>query len=436
MSPKLRFLITQFKTIASRLFEAGLFNIFGADVINKVLVFVSGMIVVRLIPQSSYGIYSYAYTILGIILLFNGLGASSAVLQFASEYAFSERKESVELLGLRWGICIDVALCLVMLLLPSVVDFPVEGSGYLLRFWCLYPVFQLLFDIQLVSLRASLQNRRYSYSTNINNLFTLIFSVGGAVIGGSVGLIIGRTLAALSTVLVVGVLFRVPTCIFLRGKALEPLNGKDRKSFFAVAVTTAVNSAMNQLTLYLGTTILGILLTDAASIAVFQTTLAIPTALNFIPSTLVLFIYPYFARNNDNPTWVIRRYLQVIAANAVLSALITLTISLFADPIITLLYGEAYASGAEVLRILMVGWFFSSTFRTITTNLLVTQRRLVYGIVIAIASSAILILSSYLLIPYFGIIGAAWAQNIVSITAGVAYSTYFVFIMLRKLKNN
>ena len=436
MAPRLHRLAFKLKAVTSRLFEAGLFNIFGADVINKILVFVSGMIVVRLIPQSTYGIYSYAYTILGIFLLFNGLGASSAVLQFASERAFSDRKESVELLGLCWGIAIDVILCLAMLVFPFFVELPVEGSGYLLRFWCLYPIFQLLFDIQLVSLRAALQNKRYSYSTNINNVFTLAFSVLGAVAGGALGLILGRTIAAILTVIVVALAFRVPTCLFSKNNIQVRLNGDERKSFIAIAITTAVNSAMNQLTLYLGTTLLGILLPDAVSVAIFQTTLAIPTALNFIPSTLVLFIYPYFARHKDEPSWVIRRYAQVICANAVLSAFIALVVSLFATPVITLLYGESYSTGADVLRILMIGWFFSSSFRTITTNLLVTQRKLIYGILVAIVSSAVLVASSYILIPQFGMQGAAWSQNIVSITAGIAYSAYFVVVVLRKLKHS
>ena len=149
-------------SILKRLFNAGLFNIFGADVINKVLVFVSGMIVVRLIPQESYGIYSYAYSILGIILLFNGLGAASAVLQFVSEKGNGTRRESFEKFGLQWGVFFDLLLCIAMFLAPFFVDFSVEGSGFFLQCWCIYPLCQLIFDVQLVSLRSTLRNSEYA----------------------------------------------------------------------------------------------------------------------------------------------------------------------------------------------------------------------------------------------------------------------------------
>lgn len=436
--------IASIKDAVSHLCAAGLFNVFGAGVINRLLSFLSGLIIVRLIPQEAYGVYSYAYTALNIILLFNGIGAASAILQFASERAFSDRCEEVEAFGLRLGLLFDVFLALILLLLPSVVELPVAGSGRLLRMWFLLPFFQFFCDVQTTSLRSALKNREYAIATNINTAFILVFSTGGAFLGGSVGLIFGRTIAYAITALAVFSLYRVPRCLAKPsslGMLSERIRSKDkaldageRRSFLAIAVTTAVNSGINQLVYYLGVAIVGTLTEDATSVALFQTALAVPTALDFIPQTLALFVYPYFARHKDEANWVLRRYCQVTVAAASMALGIALFFFFLADWVVGVLYGKDYLAGASIVRILMIGWFFSASLRSIACNLLVTQRRLVYGVAIGILSATVLIVASYSLIPLLGINGAAWAQVAVYLITGIAYSAYFLFVMVCKAR--
>lgn len=429
-----------------RLFKAGLFDIFGADALNKVLTFVSGMIVVRLIPQETYGVYSYAYNILNIILLFNGLGVSSAILQFASEIAFSDRKEAIERIGVHIGFAFDLLLFLVMVALPNFVDFPVEGSVEMLRLWSIYPCLQLAYDIQLVSLRSSLRNREYALCTNVNTALILVGSVSGAAMGGPYGLIAGRSAAMVVSVVAIAALFNVPeylyeeTCQRRFGTEFAEehhceaaaLDHAEKRSFFGVAVTTAINTGINQLVYYLGTAMIGALTASAVDTALFQTTLAIPTALNFVPSTLALFIYPYFARHKEEPGWVLKRYGQVMVAAVLLAGVVSIGISLFAPWILNILYGESYVRGFEILRILMIGWFFSATLRTIASNLLITQRKLAYGVAVAVSSAVLIVVLNWLLVPSAGIVGAAWAQVIVYVASGLAYSVYFVASVARR----
>lgn len=432
-----------------RLFQAGLFDVFGADVINKVLTFLSGIIIVRIIPQEAYGTYAYAFNIVNIILLFNGLGTASAILQFASEHAFEKRKVAVERAGVRVGLFFDGLVAIVMFILPLIVDLPLSGSEEMVRCWCIYPCLQLIYDIQLVSLRSSLKNREYAICTNLNTVFILIGSVAGALFGGAYGLIFGRIVAMVASVALIAVLFKVPECFFeiLRLRRFElgvqfnaeghpVLTRSEKHSFLGISITTAINSGINQLVYYLGTAIIGVLTSNAFDIAIFQTTLAIPTALNFIPSTLAIFVYPYFARHKDEPKWVMRRYRQLMIAVIPLAAIVSMGIIVFSPWIIFTLYGDAYVSGASILRILMIGWFFSASFRTIASNLLITQRKLAYGILVASGSALLTIILNWRLVPAFGIVGAAWAQVLVYVVSGFAYSAYFLLSVLGKIRQN
>lgn len=421
------------QSLLHRLLSAGLFDIFGAGVLNKVIAFVSGMVVVRLIPQEAYGVYAYAYNALSIILLFNGLGVVSAVLQLASERAFADRVGAVESQGVKVGFAFDALLSAGMLLAPLFVDFPVEGSGELFRLWAPYPFFQLVFDLQCVSLRASLRNREYALCTNLNTVAILIGSAAGAFAGGSVGLIVGRTLATLASCCVAAACFKVPTCAFSRDDGPRgELTAAERRSFLGISAVSALNAGVNQLVYYLGVAVLGAISSDAASVAVFQTMLAIPTALNFIPSALATFVYPYFARHKDEPEWVLRRFLQTLAASAAIAVPVALAVYALAPWAIVVLYGGDYASGAGILRILMLGWVFSATVRSIGSNLLVTQRRYLYGVVVAACSALLLVVFNLLFVPAMGSVGAAWAQVAVYVVSGFAYSAYFYLYVLRR----
>ena len=65
--------IHQMKT---KLFETGFFHVFGSNIINQVIAFLSGIILVRILSKAEYGIYSYAYNIINFFLVFNGFGGS------------------------------------------------------------------------------------------------------------------------------------------------------------------------------------------------------------------------------------------------------------------------------------------------------------------------------------------------------------------------
>ena len=65
----------------AKLYRTGFFHIFGAGTINKAVSSLTMIVLVWLIPKAEYGLYSYVFNIVSIFALFNGLGASSALLQ-------------------------------------------------------------------------------------------------------------------------------------------------------------------------------------------------------------------------------------------------------------------------------------------------------------------------------------------------------------------
>ena len=90
--------IKQLKNLIRKLKTTGFGHLFGSSVINKILTFMSSIILVRLIPKSDYGIYSNADNILGMFCILEGFGMVSTFLQYGSTTK-GEKKEDI------WSFC-------------------------------------------------------------------------------------------------------------------------------------------------------------------------------------------------------------------------------------------------------------------------------------------------------------------------------------------
>ena len=67
------------------LFSTGFFHVFGGNVLNKILVFFSSVILVRILTKQEYGIFTYSWIIYSVVALFSGAGISFGLLQICSE---------------------------------------------------------------------------------------------------------------------------------------------------------------------------------------------------------------------------------------------------------------------------------------------------------------------------------------------------------------
>ena len=87
-------MLDNFLIVLRTLFKKGLVHMLGANVLNKVLSFLSSIFLVRILSKIDYGTYSYVQNIITFFILSNGLGVVSGFLQFGSLYRNSEKKYS------------------------------------------------------------------------------------------------------------------------------------------------------------------------------------------------------------------------------------------------------------------------------------------------------------------------------------------------------
>ena len=398
------------------LLNLGFFHIVGAGTINRIISTLLSIVLVRVLSKYEYGVYSYAYNIVSYFVIINGLGATSAALQLCCEcYRDQERSRSIFGYSFRVSLIVGTAFLALIAISAAIVPLSIPEAAPLLLLYCAYPLLQQLCDIKTTEFRIKLDNRSYALATNIQTVLLCVCSITGAFLGGAAGLAIGQSIALLLTFLwLMMPSFHRSSSLFFRR-----VSHADIIQFWKIALISAFNNGISQALTLLGTTLVGIISANELIVSSYKVATTVPFALLFVPGAIATFIYPYFVRNKDNYSWTRKNYKLLTCWSVVSMGCITAFFYLFAEPVILFIFGEQYLDAVPVFRVLLIGFFLTASFRTPTGNLLVTQRRLVSNTIIGVASIVVCVVGSYVLIPAYGMLGAAIVYDLCMLIGSV-----------------
>lgn len=410
------------RSLSKRLFSTGFFHIFGASTINKFITAFLSIAIVRILSKDDYGTYSYALNIASFFVIFNGLGATSALLQLCCE-AQDDRKlvDRLYSYGSRWGIGIDIAIGVLIVCTSQLVPLALPDANMMLAALCLYPLFALLFELRLTMLRVALRNKEYARMTNVETILLCVLSLAGAWFWGAYGLIAGQYVAYLFSYVLV--------------RARNPMGGmaeagrlsrQERRDYWRIALISSLNIGLSQALPLLGVFLVGVITASEALVADYKVATTIPFALLFIPSALVTYIYPYFVKHKSDCRWTMKRYCQLTGGAVVVMGGITIVCFVLAGDLITLIFGDQYAKSAPAFQVMMIGFFLAASLRQLAGNLLVTQRKVEFNFLLGIVSLAVAIVLSLLLIPAYSTVGAAWAYTGAMAVGAVWAPLYYI----------
>lgn len=409
------------------LIRTGFFHIFGSSVINKIIAFMSSIVLVRILTKQEYGVFTYAWNIYSIVLLFNGMGTDSGVLQLASEKNedtnFADRTSNY---GTRFGIRFNVILMIVLLSIGLFVPLKIEGAGRLLCFLCLMPIPQLLYQMTTIYMRSQKQNREFARLTVFNTALLFISSATMAWGFREIGLIMGYYIAYFTSYIVGYVVYHISIL-----NHSQHFGKKDRYDLLKISFISMLNNGLSQAMYLLDIFMLGIANPQEIMLASYKVATMIPTALTFIPTALITYLYPYFAEHRNNGTWCLQAYKKVLLGLSGTNFIIAIVLFLEAPLIIQLFFGAQYLDAVPVFRILSLNYFISGTFRIISGNLLVTQRKLTFNFFVAVVSSIANVIADYLFIQWWGSLGAAMATVLVVVISSILSTGYLVHIFYR-----
>lgn len=417
----------RFNYLITLLSTTGFFSIAGSTVVNKILSFLSGILVVRILSKADFGVYSYVYNLLNIALLFNGCGVASALIQLCSEKANDGAQFVLERFAYFFGGLFDFGLMLALFLYASFMLEEMPGARLLLQFCSLFPLPQLVYELQCALLRSQLRNNDYARANLVNTACVVAGTIGGSLAMGAFGLLIGRLLGMAISSLIIYKLLHVPFFFSdsVNTKAIAPLSSNERREYVKLSLSSVLANGISSFTYLIGTFMIGKLLGDPMQVASYEAACAIPVAFNFMPAAVMTYVYPYFARRKDDLPWVRKHYWRLIAIGLAVFGSVALICFVLAPFIISTVYGESYIDSVGAFRVLMFGFWIGSVFRIMSGNLLVTQHLVISNVISSVLTVSVIIVCNVILIPLVGFIGSAYAQTIGLCLSGVFNTAVF-----------
>lgn len=406
-----------------KLLNTGFFHIFGSNVINKVINFCSSIILVRILTKEEYGVFTYAWNIYSILILANGIGMEPAILQLCSEKSCDKQLcKKITNTGTIIGIRFNIIICIVLTIIGFIIPLAYDGANTLIKMLCFLPLLQLVYNLICVVLRYQKKNNEYSKLTVINTLSLLVVSVLGALLFKEKGLIIGYYISYIISVIVGKYKFGVR----LYNKC-EMIDYQEKRDLISIGFVSMMNNGISELLYLLDVFILGIVAADESLLASYKVATIIPTALVFIPSSLIIYVYPYFSGHKDDKEWCLNNYKKIVLCFGCFNLFLSCFLFLGANFFIMVIFGGKYQDAIPIFRILAINYFISGTFRIISGNLLVTQRKLKFNTIVAVVSGLINIIADYYFIKLWGAIGAALATLLVVVVSSFMSTSYLIY---------
>lgn len=424
--------VNEYKKRAAWLYRKGFVHIMGSGFVSKLLTFLGNVFVVRFLTKSQYGTFGYIDNIMGFFLIVSGLGMTGGILQFCSESRSESQKNAYYRFGLQFGIVVNIILCIIIFIVALYAPFTIAQSRKYLMLYSLYPLTYYMFQYFCIILRCKRENKKYAALININAAIYAAGEVIGTYYIGISGIIFALYCAT-AIVSVIGFLLLSKNCFFSKIK----LSLESKREIVSYAIYTCINTSISNLLILFDVFLIGILVADPQSIASYKVATIIPLALIFIPNSVIMFVYPYFAEHNHDYEWFMENAKKLFKITAIMNFLVSVLLVIFAPFIIKVLWGVKYLTAVTSFRILSINYFISATFRVNSSNLLASLKRVKANLYVNIVSGVANILLDYLFIQRWGADGAAWATlAVVSITSVLLIPTLRHYILRLKKDNN
>ena len=403
-----------------------------ASGINKLISLLLSIVIVRILSKEEYGLFSFAFNKVSIIMVFSGFGITSGILQFCSESISLEKKKQYYKFGLVFGVIANLILCLLLFLYGATGSMEMQGSTEYLFYLVMLPLVAFCYEFGNTVLRTQDHMVEYANSTNINSVVFAAVSIPLAVLIGVYGYIIGYYTSYIIAVgYIMWVLFSGQGLGIWKSIKIQWLDIKPLLSFSIICMLT--NSLSNVLG-YIDLEMVGQIIPNAEVLAAYKIGSGIPSQATFITAAIVTAVYPNFAKNQGNYPWLKTNISKLLLGLLVINGIVAAVLFFGAELIIQILYGPEYSDAVLMLKISSVGYLLSSTIRIPFGTLLLSMRKVSFNLVVCAISGVLNVILDLLLIPKYGSMGAVFTSVIVILVSGVMSSTRFVMYM-KSLKN-
>jgi O-antigen/teichoic acid export membrane protein len=391
---------------------------FIGTIIGLGLSFATTVVVVRHVTQSEYGIYSLAITVVGIVVMLSLLGLEGGVARYIGYFKGKDDVKRISAVGyssIKFALIAAIPLSLILFFTSDLIAANIfHGSGLSLPLKIL--AIGLPFSV-LITVFTSIFRGLEKVEVGVyfvNFLMPSIF----LVLVLAVTLWWGFGFMAIIYAYLASILFTfIAISIYTRKRLPFPLMGRDRGSpvgreLLLFSLPLLATGSLGVIMSYTDTLMLGNMMTSG-DVGLYNT--AVPLAyLLILPNSALLIIYTpvisgLYARNLMNE--IKRNYVIVTKWISSLVLPLFLVLFLFPETVLDLIYSSNYIPASIALRILALGQIIN-VFLGPNGATLISLGKTRFYMWVSIVCAGVNVVLNILLIPLWGIAGAAVATSL------------------------
>lgn len=391
-------------------------------VVEKLVMLINTIFIVKMIPQDEFGRITLIASIIGFVTPWNGLGSLQVLMKFGAGEENEQTRKDLSRKLFRNGVINQLILCSL---------FIVIANFYAIKFDHLLWII-LLFSVRLLGLffqshltidyRINGFNKKFASLNILINCLGLIFTFFLTINFGAIGYMISLAITPF-----ISLFFYSKTILQQSISGLSEMNWKmmwkygrmESLAYFASELLFSIDIGM-----------IAIFMTDK-DIALYKVAILLPMNLLFIPTILFQTDFPRIIKNSQNKDFLkfyIKNYYKLFIP---IGISILLGSYFLRDFIIELFFNKSYLTGGTVFFIATIAVVLAMLFRVLYINLNSTIGRSDWNVRVSILSIVCLVIFDALLIPFYGIEGAALGMLITFLISGL----YAYYLFNKYLKN-
>ncbi len=414
-------------------------------ILSKLLTYFYRILIARYFGPEEYGQFSLAIIVLGLFVAISTLGLTDGLLRYISLYRGKREQNKINYLI---NFCATLLLisgiisCLIMFFSASFISKEIFHNEslilYIKVFSFLVPM-SIFMNVFITIIRAYEEINIYSFIQNIlQNLVKLIFLLIFIFFGFKGGAVIFSYFLGIFSMLAVSYFFcRYKLSeIFVKYQVSNKIKKKINKEVLSYSWPIVFFGLTISILYWTDSFLLGYF-KSVTEVGIYNAALPIVTLLSMAPEIFGQLFIPLIAKEyaKKNLSMIKELSKQIVKWIFIINLPLFLIILIFPGVAINLLFGANYLAAENALMLLSVGGIFVS-LTTISASLLFIKGKSKLVLINILGVAIINIILDIILIPKYGLEGAAFATMFSNILFGTAAlietKIYFGFIPLRK----
>jgi len=385
-----------------------------ATIFARILSFLGSWIALIFIPNIELGLVIYALNIISLIIPITGLGASQGLLRFGALCNSAEEKNYLFIYALRKGTIFSLLFIILIIIFSSFISSGLHEAQPYIIYLSLLLFGLFLLETLKTQFRILHKNKGFAFIEIFYNISLVVLVFSGSYLYEELGYVLAMLIAPILTFLIYFPKLKIKIKLTVDFKS-------PNISFWKYSFFSSLSNVATQLLIVIDIILIGNLMKDPEMITIYKYVSLIPFSLVFIPRVFLTTDFVDITQNLKNKKITNSYIKNYITLFFILSFLIVILTLAFDETILSF-FGEEFPQYSNSFIVLIFGIISILLFRGLFGNLLSALGKAYINFWIALFAIGLNIVCNYLLIPKYGIFGAAltsaimmWVTSILSV---------------------